>query len=175
MPAPLHSAPPAPSPTTSLPAPSPPASPSPAKRTRRAAKRRCECSACLHRHRPSIIVTCAATSDFSLLILVFPAYVAASISSTTDLAPARLLFHCRWSRIHCRRHRPQLRLFSCRHLMPPLQSFLTFPHFRPIDILFEFWRKVLCQEWHTHSHDISYCHCIECHFKLNSDPSYVLS
>jgi hypothetical protein len=34
------------------------------------------------------------------------------------------------------------------------------------------WRKVLCRECHQDSHDISYRHCIKCHFKENGYPSY---
>jgi hypothetical protein len=34
------------------------------------------------------------------------------------------------------------------------------------------WRKVLCRKCKRDSHDISYRHCIECHFKENGYPSY---
>jgi hypothetical protein len=42
----------------------------------------------------------------------------------------------------------------------------------PIGRLPTSWRKVLCQECHRDSHDISHHHCIECHFKENGYPSY---
>ncbi len=42
----------------------------------------------------------------------------------------------------------------------------------PINILLTSWWKVLCHKCHKDSHDISYRHCIECHFKENGDPSY---
>ncbi len=34
------------------------------------------------------------------------------------------------------------------------------------------WREVLCRKCHCYAHDISYRHCIECHFKENGYPSY---
>jgi hypothetical protein len=42
----------------------------------------------------------------------------------------------------------------------------------PISILPTCWRKVLCCMCHKDAHDISFQHCMECHFKENGYPSY---
>jgi hypothetical protein len=51
-------------------------------------------------------------------------------------------------------------------------SFRAPPTPPPIGKLPTSWRKVLCRECHRDSHNISYRHCIECHFKENGYPFY---
>jgi hypothetical protein len=55
---------------------------------------------------------------------------------------------------------------------PSLPSYRALPTPPPIGKLPTSWRKVLCRKCHREAHDISYRHCIECHFKENGYPSY---
>jgi hypothetical protein len=53
-----------------------------------------------------------------------------------------------------------------------LHQFRAPPTPPPISVLPTCWRKVLCRTCHKDAHDISYQHCMECHFKENGYPSH---
>ncbi len=56
--------------------------------------------------------------------------------------------------------------------IPATPVFRTPPTPPPIEKLPTSWQEVLCRKCRRYAHDISYRHCIECHFKENGYPSY---